>query len=235
MSDTKKCTKCGAELPLEQFNERRYKNGKVGYRLECKGCQASYYKQYRKDHKDEIAAQKKCYAQNHKPEIVAQKKQYYQDNKAELDARNKQYYQNHKVEVVLYKKRYGQEHNAERNVRRRGRFSDDIDYKLKTTLGSEVRRSIRGSRQCKHSLDLIGCSVGELRNYIEGQFQPGMTWDNWNYRGWHIDHIIPLGYFDFTDYEQQKRAWHYTNLRPLWAEENLGKKDKIIEIQLALL
>ena len=61
-----------------------------------------------------------------------------------------------------------------------------------------------------------------------------MTWTNNTTHGWHIDHIIPVKYFaknfDFTDIEVQKKCWHYTNLQPLWAHENLKKKDKIIGV-----
>ena len=54
-----------------------------------------------------------------------------------------------------------------------------------------------------------------------------MNWKGWSVRGWHIDHIIPLVSFDLTDRKQFLKACHYTNLQPLWAEENLRKGAKI--------
>lgn len=52
-----------------------------------------------------------------------------------------------------------------------------------------------------------------------------MTWNNWALHGWHIDHILPLSKFDLSDPEQVKIACNYTNLQPLWAEDNLRKSN----------
>jgi 5-methylcytosine-specific restriction endonuclease McrA len=66
--------------------------------------------------------------------------------------------------------------------------------------------------------------------YLEQQFYSNpktgkkMNWKN--YGEWHIDHIIPLAYFDLTIEEELIQAWYYTNLQPLWAEENLKKGAK---------
>jgi hypothetical protein len=48
-----------------------------------------------------------------------------------------------------------------------------------------------------------------------------MTWNN--HGKWHIDHIIPCCAFDLADPEQRKRCFHYTNLQPLWAQQNFRK------------
>lgn len=77
-----------------------------------------------------------------------------------------------------------------------------------------------------HTSELIGCSVAQLKNYLESLFQPGMTWSNYGRNGWHIDHIRPCASFDLTDEKQQKQCFHYTNLQPLWAIDNLKKGSK---------
>ncbi len=66
----------------------------------------------------------------------------------------------------------------------------------------------------------------ELKQHLEKQFQPGMTWNNWKFDGWHLDHIVPLCKFDLMNPEQVKIATHYTNLQPLWAKDNLSKNGK---------
>jgi hypothetical protein len=77
------------------------------------------------------------------------------------------------------------------------------------------------------TMNLCGCSPDELRKHIENQFSKhtGMSWNNRHM--WHIDHILPINSFDITDVEQQQKCFHYTNLQPLWAMDNLLKSDKI--------
>jgi hypothetical protein len=73
---------------------------------------------------------------------------------------------------------------------------------------------------------MLGCTIDELKAHIESLFKPGMTWANWSFRGWHLDHIKPLEFFDLTDPEQLEQACHFTNLQPLWMSENLMKGRK---------
>ena len=73
-------------------------------------------------------------------------------------------------------------------------------------------------------MELLGCSIEKLWEHLESKFQPGMTREN--HGKWHIDHIRPCISFNLTDLEQQKICFHYTNLQPLWAEDNLKKGAK---------
>ena len=72
--------------------------------------------------------------------------------------------------------------------------------------------------------ELVGCTWQELRDYLQSFFADGMSWENMGQ--WHIDHIRPCASFDLTEPEQQKECFHYTNLQPLWAEDNRTKSDK---------
>jgi hypothetical protein len=49
-----------------------------------------------------------------------------------------------------------------------------------------------------------------------------MSWENAG-SVWHIDHIRPVASFDLLDLDQQKLCFHYSNLQPLLAAENLAK------------
>jgi hypothetical protein len=87
----------------------------------------------------------------------------------------------------------------------------------------------RGSRGLFYkTFDLLGCNISEAKEHLEKQFKEGMIWENHGTHGWHIDHIIPCASFDLTYPEQQKKCFHYTNLQPLWAKENMSKGSNII-------
>ena len=86
-----------------------------------------------------------------------------------------------------------------------------------------MSRAIKTNAKAGSAVRDLGCTIPELKAHLEAQFQPGMTWDNWSLKGWHIDHIKPLTSFDLTNREQFLQACHYTNLQPLWASENLSK------------
>ena len=73
----------------------------------------------------------------------------------------------------------------------------------------------------------LGCTLEFLEKHIEGQFQEGMTWDN--YGEWEVDHIVPLAKLDLTNPEDFAKACHYSNLQPLWWQDNLKKSDKVLQ------
>ena len=106
-----------------------------------------------------------------------------------------------------------------------------FEYKLSYASGKSVKIPVGqitlfGVNVLGHMLDLLGCTVDFAKQWIEAKFQPGMTWNNWSRTGWHVDHLRPIDSFDLTDLAQQKQCFHYTNLHPLWAGDNLSKGAK---------
>ena len=106
------------------------------------------------------------------------------------------------------------------------RYHTNPSFRLGCLLRTRVWRVLKEQSATKYEKfnDYIGCSTKELKEYIEAKFQPNMTWDN--YGEWHIDHIKPCSSFNLADPNEQKLCFHYTNLQPLWAEDNLIKADK---------
>jgi hypothetical protein len=107
--------------------------------------------------------------------------------------------------------------------------------KIKSNLRKRMRDFLKKAASETMSFSgLIGCNSLEFKHHIEKQFKRGMTWSNYG-KYWHVDHILPCAAFDHTDKKQVAQCWHYTNLRPLRALENMLKSDTITEPQMSLL
>jgi hypothetical protein len=140
------------------------------------------------------------------------KKAYCKQNREKINERQKAYRKQNRDKIRIYK----------RNKRK-----TNLNYKLADNLRSRLRQALNGKSKSKNTLKLLGCSVDFLKKYLENQFQPGMSWENYGKYGWHIDHIVPCASFNLSDPKQQQKCFHYSNLQPLWAEDNTSKGAKI--------
>jgi hypothetical protein len=102
--------------------------------------------------------------------------------------------------------------------------STPLEKRIKRNLRSRLNKALQGNYKTGSAVRDLGCSIEELKKYLESKFQDGMTWDN--YGQWHIDHIRPLCSFNLQDPEELKKVCHYSNLQPLWAKDNLDKRNK---------
>lgn len=103
------------------------------------------------------------------------------------------------------------------------RRRSDLNYRLTGNLRHRVWLALRGHVKSDRTLGLIGCSIDDLRDYLESKFSEGMSWDNYGFYGWHVDHIKPCALFDLTQPQEQRQCFHYSNLQPLWAKDNFSK------------
>jgi len=121
-----------------------------------------------------------------------------------------------------YQVDYRMTHKEREKIVRKRRLAANLNFRLACNLRSRLSNALRGAKAGSAIHDL-GCSVNDLRLWLERQFQPGMSWENYGLHGWHIDHVKALSKFDLSDRSQIKAANHFTNLQPLWAEDNLRK------------
>lgn len=153
-------------------------------------------------------------------------KKYYERNKLKNLEHKKEVKRlwrlNNKEKISAYNSKYSKEHREEINKREKIKRDSDPVYRMKLNLRKMTRRSIKNFN-VKGNSKLLGCSYSKVRDHLTKQFRDGMSWDN--YGEWHIDHIIPLASAN-TEKEVEK-LFHYTNLQPLWAEENLIKGNTI--------
>jgi DNA-binding ferritin-like protein (Dps family) len=135
------------------------------------------------------------------------------------------YYLENKDRLNKQHKEYNYSHRQQQAKIFRDKYNSDTEFKIKHTLRRRLRHAIKGTIKKKSVHELLGCDIDFFREYIEKQFLKGMNWKN--HGKWHIDHIKPCDSFDLSDKEQQKKCFHYSNLQPLWAKDNL-KKSNII-------
>jgi hypothetical protein len=118
-------------------------------------------------------------------------------------------------------KKWNAEHPGYSAAYDKKRRQIDPQFRLVKTIRTRLNDAIRYSYKSGSSIRDLGCTVSDLKLYLEKLFQPDMTWENQGQ--WHIDHIIPLSRFDLSNREQFLKACHFTNLQPLWAKDNIKK------------
>ena len=168
-------------------------------------------------------------------------KEYYLKNKTRLNEKGRLYSAEHKAEKAAYDKLYSSTHKETRKeyIRNwhRDKYNNDDKYRITNLLRNRIYKSLKKGYYSKETEELVGTDFNEFREYIECLWEPGMSWDNYGslpdgtsptHLVWEIDHILPCVSFDLLDPEQQKICFNYTNLQPLYAADNLFKKDKII-------
>ena len=104
----------------------------------------------------------------------------------------------------------------------RGRFRNII-FKMITNGNITERNDIT-------CLKLFGTTVDGFKKHIENQFTDSMSWYNYgrmdNPDAWQLDHIMPIGSFDFNIEENFTKAFHYTNTQPLMSSDHIEKSNK---------
>lgn len=142
---------------------------------------------------------------------------------------NKEYYAADRERINKQRREHYRANKEQKREYAKNRYANDESFRIMTNLRARLRHALsaQSARKSLSTLGLTGCTIDELKEHLESQFINGMTWDNYSFEGWHVDHIVPCAVFDLTNPEQQKLCFHYTNLQPLWAKDNRTKYAKL--------
>ena len=158
-------------------------------------------------------------------------KKRYEADPLKFSKRSLEYYNNLTSEKrearLLYSSRYNIDNRE--HINELIRISNQQPHnKIAKNLRIRIYRVLKNQNTTKNKKteELTGCTFEELRDHLSKQFKIGMTWNNYGAKGWTIDHIKPCASFNLTLEEEQRKCFHYTNLQPLWAKENLIKSNK---------
>lgn len=98
--------------------------------------------------------------------------------------------------------------------------------KFATRIRSSIRHALKHNIKQSKTEVYLGCTIEQFKKYIVGLFDENMTWEAFMATEIEIDHIRPLRSFDLSLYEEQLKAFHYTNCQPLWKFDNRSKGSK---------
>lgn len=233
----KKCSKCSEEKNIELFYSGR---------AECKDCSKAkrkesyqanpeiqkersrkrriekrdeinqYLKEWRLDNKEKQEKYNRDRWNFKREESIARNKKYWAENKEKLSIKGKEYRENNKEKISKKNSEYERKRSKEDELYRLAKI-----YRTRTKIAFKQK----GFEKPTKTTDLIGCSTKEFKEYLESKFTEGMTWENRGLKGWHLDHIIPL--CSAKNKEELENLCHYTNIQPLWWQDNLRKGSSI--------
>lgn len=227
----KYCKPCRTEIRKQAYPKHREKileRCKAYREANPEQVSATKKRCYQAKREEYLAKRKKRYVEN-KEEILAKCAEYRANNKEAKRKRDREYYRKNRKEIIAkqaeYQRRVADRLNEySRNYVRERRKRDKL-YALRTNIRGRFRYELAKRGETKYTKEnkYLGCTWLELREHLESQFANGMTWDN--YGEWHVDHIVPLAIAE--NREQLIKLCHYSNLRPLWAFDNISKGAKL--------
>ena len=216
-------------MEKNQSDFYKYKNGKL-YSF-CKKCHNQKSKLYNIKNKKSIKEYFKSYYKKNKEKMDINALEWRIQNKDYLI----EYEKNRNISRSEYNSTKSKEYRKKNKERcrekgtayKRLRRERDEDYKIIMNLRSRIYSALKRSQALKadSTVELLGCNLEDFKHHLQSKFKEGMTFNN--YGRWHIDHIVPCSLFDLKNEYHQKLCFHYTNLQPLWACENLKKGSKL--------
>jgi hypothetical protein len=194
-------------------NKEKQKQYNKEYRLKNKEKIKQYNKEYRLKNKEKIKQFKKKYRLKNKEKQKQYEKKWRLNNKEKANQKCKEW----RLKNKEYSKKYLSKYEKKRR-------KIDPNFKLIKNMRTRIWFALKRKYKSKSTIKLLGCSIEECWQHLESKFQPGMTRENHGL--WHVDHIIPCASFDLKCPVQQLACFHYTNLQPLWAIDNIKKGAK---------
>lgn len=128
-----------------------------------------------------------------------------------------------------YQTKYRQEGNRleYHRIYSKKQRDNNPSWRLDKNIVCVISTSLKGIKAGRKWQGLVGYTLEDLRQHLEGQFDKKMSWENYG-SYWHVDHIKPRSLFKFTKPEDKefKECWELKNLQPLERIANLKKHNK---------
>lgn len=174
-------------------------------------------------------AKERGYYQKNREKILASNKRWSDNNKERHRALCKKWVENNPGKMASFVKKYRSkpEKRVKINAYQRTKRATDPLFAISGRVRARIKTALseRGHGKDKVSKEILGCSWEFFLQHLQSQFVDGMSWSNRHL--WHIDHYIPIA--AAKSKEDVYMLNHYSNLRPLWGEDNFKKNDTLPE------
>ena len=207
----KECPWCGCICALQEFYESKSPQHVDGYSRYCIRCTAERWQiQYHEKGGKEYFEKRNKELRTYLNDMLIKWRKENPERSKELCRRGRQRYEDKQI-------------------------LNNPNFKLIKNGRHRIREALKeqGMSKNKKTIDLIGCTVDHLAEHLSFMFEPDMSWDNYG-KVWQIDHIVPCSSFDLSDEDQQHACFYYSNLQPLFCDQNSKKKDEVVPLFCAL-
>lgn len=200
------------------------------YKLKNRAKLNATRQKWRERNRDKEKTMNDRFRAKHKDKLIEKGRERYRTNPEKHRAVRRKSYWDCRPRERAFNVAYSKRNRSQITAQRRERSKTDIQYAIGERLRCHLVKAVlrRKTQKADSTFTMLGCSLPDFLKHIEAQFISGMTWENRS--EWHIDHFVPVNAFDLTNPEEQRWAYFYMNLRPLWPLENHLKSDKLPDV-----
>jgi hypothetical protein len=101
-----------------------------------------------------------------------------------------------------------------------------INFREKRKWQIALRRYVLGKHNSAYYAPYFGLDIENYRKWLELQFDDSTNWNNFG-KAWQLDHIIPVGYFDFSSESDLKLCWNFINVRVEKSSLNKNRGNRV--------
>lgn len=166
----------------------------------CRDCSRHMAREWKAKNRERTLQCSRDWRAKNKEVVCAYNHNYFQENRDKIQQRSTAY---HKM-----------------------RYQSDVNFKLAKNLRNRFCKVLKHNRTDDSSIDILGCTLDFFKAWLEHQFDYDMNFDNHG-KLWHLDHVVPVSKFNLNDESEIRKCFHWTNYKPLLAEENLKKSNRI--------
>ena len=250
------CTKCELSKPDYEFPKNI--RSKTGRGSRCKSCLRELYNSRSPEQREkeklreaarrgipEVRERIAGYKRAYQNRLTREKRELNNSNARErrklpeVKLKNKIYWEEYKkknaVKISERRKKYNENTKGKRKeyfrAYSREKSKNSVQFRLARNLRGGLHSALHHGYKSGSAVSDLGCSIAELKQKIERQFLPGMSWENYGNKSgqWSVDHIIPMYALDLTIRNNLLVVCNYSNLRPLWCLDNIERNSQSVK------